>query len=128
MPCRYNPRMFTTVSRALLLIGALSIGCCGAAAAWGFGPPSDVAAEVSPNLPKYEVRRIGIIAFANQSGTSDAGVRVANLFFHELEAHHRFEVTPPLLLDGATALAFTRTAQAGPEEERPARLRQFVGQ
>jgi hypothetical protein len=130
MPCRYNPRMFTTVSRALLLIGALSLGCCGAAtaAAWGFGPPSNVAAEVSPNLPKYELRRIGIIAFANQSGTPDAGVRVASLFFHELEARHRFEVTPPLRLDEATALAFTRTAQAGPEEERPDRLRRFVRQ
>ena len=129
MPSRYNPHMLTTVSRALLLIVTLSLGCCGAAtAAWGFGPPSNVAAEVSPNLPKYDVRRIGIIAFANQSSAPDAGVRVANLFFHELEAHHRFEVTPPLLPDEATALAFTRTAQAGPEEERPARLRQFVGQ
>jgi len=120
--------MFTTVSRALLLIGALSIGCCDAAAAWRFGPPSNVAADESPNPPKYELRRIGIIAFANQSGTLDAGVRVANLFFHELEARHRFEVTPPLRLDEETALAFTRTAQAGPEEERPDRLRQFVRQ
>src|SRR5215475_12678646 len=109
MPCRYTPRMFTTLGYALLLIGALSLGCCGAA----------TAAEVSPNLPKYEVRRIGIIAFANQSDTPDAGVRVANLFFHELEARHRFEVIPPLRLDEATALAFTRTARAGPEEERP---------
>ena len=125
---KYRPRVVGTVGRALLLIGTLSLGCCGAAtaAAWGFGPPSNVAAEVSPNLPKYELRRIGIIGFANQSGTPDAGVRVANLFFHELEAHHRFEVTPPLLLDEAMELAFTRTAQAGPEEERPDRLRQFV--
>jgi hypothetical protein len=70
--------------------------------------------------------RSTVIAFVNQSGTPDAGVRVATLFFHALEAHHRFELTPPLLLDEATELAFTRTAQAGPEEERPDRLRQFV--
>jgi hypothetical protein len=124
---RYSPRTVATVSRAILLSSALIIGCCGAAAAvWGFGPPSNVATEVSPDLPKYELRRIGIIAFANQSGTPDAGVRVASLFFHELEAHHRFELTPPLLLDEATALAFTRTAEVGPEEERPDRLRRFV--
>jgi len=67
-----------------------------------------------------------VIAFVNQSGTPDAGVRVATLFFHAPEAHHRFELTPPLLLDEATELACTRTAQAGPEEERPDRLRQFV--
>jgi hypothetical protein len=123
---RYNPRMIATVGRALLLLSALSLGCCGAAAVWGFGPPSNVAADVSPNLPKYELRRIGIIAFVNQSGTPDAGVRVANLFFDELETHHRFDVTPPLRLDEATELAFTRTAQAGPEADRPDRLRRFV--
>jgi hypothetical protein len=128
MPCRYSPRMVATVSHALLLSSALIIGCCGAvsAAVWGFGPPSNVAADVSPDLAKYELRRIGIIAFANQSGTPDAGVRVANLFFDELEAHHRFEVAPSLRLDEATALAFTRTAQAGPEADRPDRLRRFV--
>jgi hypothetical protein len=72
------------------------------------------------------LRRIGIIAFANQSGTPDAGVRVANFFFNELNPYHRFELTPPLLLDEQAELAFTRTAQAGPEEARPDRLRQFV--
>jgi hypothetical protein len=128
MPCRCSPRMVATVSCALLLISAFSIGYCDAASAtvWGFGLPSNVAAEVSPYSARYELRRIGIIAFVNQSGTPDAGVRVATLFFHALEAHHRFELTPPLLLDEATELAFTRTAQAGPEEQRPDRLRQFV--
>jgi hypothetical protein len=83
-------------------------------------------AEVSPDLPKYELSRIGILSFVNQSGTPDAGVRVANLFFHELDTYHRFDLTPPLLLDEATELAFTRKAQAGPEEGRPDRLRWFV--
>jgi hypothetical protein len=120
--------MVATVSCALLLISAFSIGCCDAApaAAWGFGPSSNVAAEVSPHLARYELRRIGIIAFVNQSGTPDAGVRIATVFFHALEAYHRFELTPPLRLDEATELAFTRTAQAGPEEGRPDWLRQFV--
>jgi hypothetical protein len=106
----------------------LMVGFYGATSApvWGFGPPSNVVAEVSPDLPKYELRRIGLIAFVNQSGTPDAGVRVANCFFHELDTYHRFELTPPLLLDRATELAFTRTAQAGPEEARADRLQRFV--
>ena len=124
-PCHCS---FATASRAILLISTLIVSFCGttSAAIGGFGPPSNVVAEVSPDLPKYELRRIGMISFVNQSGTPDAGLQVANLFFHELNTYHRFELTPPLLLDEATALAFTRTAQAGPEEERPGRLRRFV--
>jgi hypothetical protein len=114
-----------SIGHAILLISNLMVGFRGTTAApvRGFGPPNNVVADVSPDLPKYELRRIGIISFVNQSGTPDAGIRVANLFFHELETYHRFELTPPLLLDEATELAFTRTAQAGPEEERPNRLR-----
>jgi len=125
---RHRHHSFATVGRTILLISSLMVGFYGAtsAPAWGFGPPSNVVAEVSPDLPKYELQRIGLISFVNQSGTPDAGVRVANFFFHELDTYHRFELTPPLLLDGATELAFTRTAQAGPEEERPDRLRRFV--
>jgi hypothetical protein len=119
---------FATASRMMLLISTLIVGLRGTttAAVSGFGPPSNVVAEVSPDLAKYELRRIGIISFVNQSGTPDAGVRVANLFFHELDTYRRFELTPPLLLDEATQLAFTRTAQVGPEAERPDRLRRFV--
>jgi hypothetical protein len=125
---RHSHRIVAIVSRAILLGSTLVVGFCAitSTAVWGFGPPSNVVADVSPDLPRYELRRIGIIAFANQSGTPDAGVRVANFFFHELNTHHRFEVTPPLLLDEEAELAFTRTAQAGPEEARPDRLRQFV--
>jgi hypothetical protein len=112
----------------ILLISNLMVGFYGATSApvWGFGPPSNVVADVSPDLPTYELRRIGLIAFVNQSGTPDAGVRVANFFFHELDTYHCFDLTPALLLDGATELAFTRTARAGPEEARPDRLRRFV--
>jgi len=95
---RHSHRSFATVGRTILLISTLMVGFYGAtsAPAWGFGPPSNVVAEVSPDLPKYELRRIGLIAFVNQSGTPDAGVRVANFFFHELDTYHRFELTPPL--------------------------------
>jgi hypothetical protein len=98
------------------------------AAIGSFRPPSNVVAEVSPALHKYELQRIGIISFVNQSATPDAGMRLAELFHAELESHQRFELTPPLHLDEETELEFTRTAQAVPEEERSGRLRQFVQQ
>jgi hypothetical protein len=107
---------------------ALTVGFCDrlwGAVAW-FEPPSNVVAEVSPELYKYELQRIGIIGFINNSGTPDAGARLASFFYTELDSHRRYAVTPPLLLDEETELAFTRTAQAAPEEDRPGRLRQFV--
>jgi len=102
------------------MLSILIVGACATASAavWSFQAPSNVVAEVSPNLHKYELQRIGIISFLNQSGTPDAGMRVANFFFAELEAQQRYEVAPPLHLDEETELEFTQTAQALPEEER----------
>ena len=120
--------VWAIIGGVMLLLGALTLDACAAASAavWSFQPTRNVVAEVSPNLHKYELQRIGIISFLNQSGTPDAGLRVANFFFAELEAQQRYEVAPPLRLDEETELAFTRTAQALPSEERPGRLRQFV--
>jgi hypothetical protein len=109
-----------------LIVMLLGVCTTAAAAFGGFGPPSNVVAEVSPELHKYSLQRIGIIAFANRSSTPDAGIRLASFFYTELEAHRRYEVTPPLALDEEGELEFTRTAQAAPEDERPSRLRQFV--
>src|SRR5262245_56944109 len=117
-----------TIGSVLCIAIALSLGRCDrlwGAIAW-FEPPSNVVPEVSPELYKYEIQRIGIIGFINHSGTPDAGMRLASFFYTELDAYRRYEVTPPLLLDEETELAFTRTAQAAPEEERDGRLRQFV--
>jgi hypothetical protein len=124
---RHRARGLMAISGVLYIL-ALSLGMRGTtwAAIGNFGPPSNVVAEVSPELYKYDIQRIGIISFVNHSGTPDAGVRLASLFHAELDSHQRFELTPPLLLDEETELAFTRTAQAVPEDERPGRLRQFV--
>src|SRR5262245_39582375 len=128
MQCRRGTRRSTTIRSVLCIAIVLSLGVCdriwGAVA--GFEPPSNVVSEVSPELYKYEIQRIGIIGFINNSGTPDAGTRLASFFYTELDSHRRYEVTPPLLLDEETELAFTRTAQAAPEEERSGRLRQFV--
>jgi hypothetical protein len=96
------------------------------AALGGFGPPSNVIAEVNPALHNYSLQRIGIIAFVNRSRTPDAGVRLASFFYTELESHRRYDIAPPLALDEESELEFTRTAQAAPEDERPSRLRQFI--
>jgi hypothetical protein len=128
MWCRPDTRGSTTIGSILFIAITLSLGVCDRlwGAVGGFGPPSHVVAEVSPELHKYEIQRIGIIGFVNHSGTPDAGIRLASFFYTELESHRRYEITPPLLLDEETELAFTRTAQAAPEEERSGRLRQFV--
>jgi hypothetical protein len=128
MQCKQGRSRSTTIVSMLGIAIALSVGVCDRA--WGavawLEPPSNVVAEVSPELYKYELQRIGIIGFINNSGTPDAGIRLASFFYSELDSHRRYEVTPPLLLDEETELAFTRTAQAAPEEERSGRLRQFV--
>jgi hypothetical protein len=128
MQGRRGTRRSTTIGSVWFIAIALSLGVYDRlwGAVGGFGPPSHVVAEVSPELYKYELQRIGIIGFVNHSATPDAGVRLASLFYTELDSHRRYEVTPPLLLDEETELAFTRTAQAAPEEERAGRLRQFV--
>src|SRR5919108_2115084 len=128
MQCGRGTRRSITTSSVLCIAIALSLGVrdrTWGAVAW-FEPPSNVVAEVSPELYKYAIQRIGIIGFINHSGTPDAGTRLASYFYAELDSHRRYEVTPPLLLDEETELAFTRTAQAAPEEERSGRLRQFV--
>lgn len=124
----HSDDILTTISVVLFMLSTttLSAGAATSAAIAGFRPPSHVVAEVSPDLSKYELQRIGIIAFVNRSATPDAGMRVANLFFVELAAYQRFELEPPVPLDAEMELAFTRTAQAMPAEERSGWLRQFV--
>jgi hypothetical protein len=118
----------TSLGSVLLVAIGLSLGVSDRVwgAVGGFGPPSNVLAEINPELYKYEIHRIGIMGFVNHSATPDAGARLASFFYEELDSHRRYEVSPPLLLDEETELAFTRTAQAAAEEERPGRLRQFV--
>jgi hypothetical protein len=128
MRCGRSTKASTSIGGVLLMAIVMSLGVGDPVwgAVGGFGPPTDVVAEVSPELYKYELQRIGIIGFVNHSATPDAGIRLASFFYAELDSHRRYEVTPPLLLDEETELAFTRTAQAAPEEERSGRLRQFV--
>lgn len=124
----YRDDLLATFSGVMLMLSALTLSAYRSvsAAAMGFHPPSNVVAEVSPNLHKYELQRIGIISFVNRSGTPNAGERVANFFFAELDAYQRYEVTPPLRPDDEMELEFTRTAQTMREEERLGWLRQFV--
>ena len=128
MRCGRRTQEAASIGSVLLIaiVMSLSIGDRAWGAVGGFGPSSNVVAVVSPELYKYEIQRIGIIGFVNHSATPDAGIRLASFFYTELGSYQRYEVTPPFLLDEEAELAFTRTAQAAPEEERPGRLRQFV--
>jgi hypothetical protein len=109
-----------------LIVVAIVAGSLAEAAVGGFGPPSNVISEVSPDLHNYALQRIGIIAFVNRSRTPDAGVRLASFFYTALDSYRRFEIAPPLTLDEESELEFTRTAQAAPDDERPGRLRQII--
>src|SRR4029450_9795124 len=114
MQCRRGTRRSSTISSALCIAITLSLGVCDriwGAVAW-FEPPSNVVAEVSPELYKYAIQRIGIIGFINNSGTPDAGIRLASFFYTELDSHRRYEITPPLLFAEATELDLPRTAHA----------------
>lgn len=127
MGCRRRHDSLALLGGALAsLVLILGTATTASAALGGFGPPGNVIAEVSPELHRYSLQRIGIIAFVNRSRTPDAGTRLASFFYTELEAHRRYEITPPLALDEESELEFTRTAEGGPEDERPGRLRQFV--
>lgn len=127
---RHHDCVSATMRRIILMLGALLLSACTTASVAfnPFQPPSNVVAEVSPELHKYDLHRIAIISFVNQSATPDAGVRIANFFFDELESYQHYEVAPPLQLDEEMELEFTRTAQGAPDEDRPGRLRQFVRQ
>ena len=123
---RQQTLAFLWSAMASLIIMIFAAGSLAEAAGGGFGPPSNVIAEVSPALHNYTLHRIGIIAFVNRSRTPDAGLRLASFFYAELDSHQRYDIAPPLALDEESELEFTRTAQVTPEAERPGRLRQFV--
>ena len=101
MRCGRSTKASTSSGGVLLMAIVISLGVDHPVwgAIGGFGPPTDVVAEVSPELYKYAIQRIGIIGFVNHSATPDAGTRLASFFYAELDSHRRYEVTPPLLLD-----------------------------
>ena len=67
---RHRHRIVAIVRRAMLLGSTLMVGFCAitSTTVWGFGPPSDVVTDVSPDLPRYDLRQIGIAVFAGCVG------------------------------------------------------------
>jgi hypothetical protein len=57
---RYSHRIVAIVSRAILLGSTLVVGfwAITSTAVWGFGPPSNVVADVSPDLPSAVPRKV----------------------------------------------------------------------
>lgn len=60
-----------------------------------FTAPSGVVSRTSPKISAHRLRRIGVVAFRNESGVDKAGVQIANIFYEGLAPSARFEVQPP---------------------------------
>ncbi|MBT3819791.1 MAG: hypothetical protein HOG04_00205 [Nitrospinaceae bacterium] len=83
------------------LVIALSltvVGCSGGRNAdigASFAAPSGVVSRTSQKISAHRLRRIGVVAFRNESGVDKAGVQIANIFYEGLKPSARFEVHPP---------------------------------
>lgn len=77
---------------------ALAIAGCGGGNAdigASFTAPSGVVSRTSQKISAHRLRRIGVLAFRNESGVDKAGVQIANIFYEGLAPSARFEVQPP---------------------------------
>ena len=73
---RYRPFLY------ILMFSAAASGCAEVRSPLAsFRPPSGVVAKTSPGLSAYNLRRIGILPFQNESGAPAAGNKLADLFY-----------------------------------------------
>ena len=87
---RYKPFMY------ILMLSAAASGCADVRSPLAsFRPPSGVVAKTSPGLSAYNLRRIGVLPFQNESGAPAAGNKLAGLFYEGLSNATRYEVAPP---------------------------------
>lgn len=86
------------VGLSSLVILAAAAGCGGRGdynILSSFRPPSGVSASTSLRAGSLKIRRIGVLAFRNESGTPNAGKQLANIFYEGLSPSPRYEVQPP---------------------------------
>ncbi len=86
------------VGLSALVILAAAAGCGGRGdynILTSFRPPSGVSASTSLRAGSSNIRRIGVLAFRNESGTPNAGKRLADIFYEGLSPSPRYEVQPP---------------------------------
>ncbi len=95
---RYRPFLY------ILMFSAAASGCAEVRSPLAsFRPPSGVVAKTSPGLSAYNLRRIGILPFQNESGAPAAGNKLADLFYEGLSNATRYEMEPPPLREGEDA-------------------------
>jgi len=79
------------------LLALTLAGCGGGNADIGasFTAPSGVVSRTSRKISARRLRRIGVLAFRNESGVDKAGIQIANIIYEGLAPSTRFEVQPP---------------------------------
>lgn len=92
-------RLFASSVRTVgfLGLGLILIGC--SSIYLGRLTPSNVASTVRPDVRKYNLRAIAVMPFRNNTGSPDAGNKVAQFFYGELSSRRQHVVTPPVRLD-----------------------------
>lgn len=59
------------------------------------GQTNNLVTVSKPEFKKEEIKKIGIIKFKNQSIDTDAGLKVADIFYKELASYLQFELVAP---------------------------------
>ncbi len=59
------------------------------------GQTNNLVTVSKPEFNKEEIKKIGIIKFKNQSIDTDAGLKVADIFYKELTSYRQFELVAP---------------------------------
>ncbi len=85
------------------LIGAVFLAGCAGSAGKLIGevtPRTNVSAFSTVDYESYEVRKIVVLPFKNDSNDEAAGFKVASYFYNQLSTHKEYEVSPPLKEEG----------------------------
>jgi len=113
-----------TLKKLSCLVGIiLIVGCSGAVSklAEEVTPGSNITATSKVDFSNYEVKRIAVIPFQNESEDADAGFKVASYFYQQLSTHHKeYQVSPPLKIKGeGMRMEFLRPRLKGSSERGP---------
>ncbi len=89
-------RLATGFSIAIILTAAAGCGGRGEYNVLSsFRPPPGVSASTSPQIENLKLKRIGVLAFRNESDTPNAGQKIATIFYEGLSTSPRYDVQPP---------------------------------
>jgi len=112
-----------TLKNLSCLMGIILIAGCSAAVkklADEVTPSSNITATSKVDFSNYEVKRIAVIPFQNESEDVDAGFKVASYFYQQLSTHKEYQVSPPLKIEGeGMRMEFLRPRLKGSPKRGP---------